>query len=115
MDRYPRAVNLLDGHPEGLGKSIEVYQLNPPGYTIDGYFFKENITNDRLPFMVSYDSKVYLIILGSEIVREVPKEFDVLWASDTVMIRLREYVLSIWHYLNFEPSDIKYQLIGWQQ
>lgn len=116
MDRYAGTENLLEKHPEGLGKQIEVYQLNPPGYKVDGYFFKENISNGRLPFMASYNNKeVYLIILGSELVQHLPHEFDVDFAKKKINVELNSYVQQIWAYLNLDPLALYIQPIGWMQ
>ena len=116
MERYPGAENLLEQHPEGLGKHIEVYQLNPPGYKIDGYFFKENISNDRLPFMFSYNNKdVYLVILGSDLVHHLPYQFDIEFVQQKINVELNSYIKQIWEYLKLDPAALYVQLIGWQQ
>lgn len=114
MSRYG-IPNLLDKHPEGLGNLIEVYYLNPPGYKVDGYFFKENISDNRLPFMASLDGRVYLIILGEELVQNLPHEFDVSFAEQLVKADLKVYVDKVWEYLSGDLSTLSIQLIGWQQ
>jgi len=114
MSRYG-IPNLLEKHPEGLGNLIEVYPLSPPGYKVDGYFFKENISAGRLPFMASLDDRVYLIILGEELVNDLPHEFDVSYAGQLIKEDLKAYTDKIWDYLAIDLSTLYIQLIGWQQ
>lgn len=113
--RY-NAINLLDEHPDGLGNLIEVYKLNPPGYSIDGYFFKENISNDRLPFMFSNNNEaVYLVILGNELVKHLPHQFDIEFVKNKIEVELDSYIKKIWHYLKLDPEVVYIQPIGWMQ
>tara|TARA_B100000767_G_C19624901_1_gene475683 strand:- start:92 stop:433 length:342 start_codon:yes stop_codon:yes gene_type:complete len=106
--------NLLEKHPEGLGNLIEVYPLSSPQYRVDGYFFKDNITTNKLPFMASLDSKAYLIILGEGLVKSLPHEFDVDYAGKVIKEDLKTYTDKIWNYLGIDLSTLYIQLIGWQ-
>lgn len=115
MGRYSGAVNLLDKHPDKLGDDIEVYQLSPPGYSIDGYFFKDNISQHRLPFMFSFNERVYLVILGSNLIGSIPEEFDVSWAEGKVTRDLKKYIDEICDYLLMDSQFLYLQFIGWQK
>lgn len=114
MSRYG-VPNLLDEHPEGLGKLIEVYPLTPNNYKINGNFIKENLDENRMPFLAELDGRVYLIILGESLTGAIPHEYDVSFADELVKVKLKSYVDKIWEYLVGDLDTLIINCIGWQK
>lgn len=102
--------NVLDKHPDGLGKHIEVY----PGVRITQKEFDILTTQmGELPFAIIYEQFCYLIIIGGDIINREFTEPPTGNIVSSIIEEIKPYLNQVYKYLKFNPALVSYKTSNW--
>lgn len=102
--------NLIENHPDGIGKHIEVCHNR----TFTDAEVIESFSIGEMPFYISHSNERYAVILGSDLVlnKLVEGEVPTIHRASEIINELNYYVDKTLAFLNFEKSKTLIYPIG---
>lgn len=100
--------NLLDSHPDGLGKHIRVYMGMQQNQEFTEIAIRECIADGGLPYFVEHQGILYYVEIGSDLVLEERMDFSTPQVVHDKLRSLDFYVDQIYAYLGITDGSTEY-------